>query len=256
MSQARGAWASSSQALSLQADLERFEGALLHDLRKLDGAALCFRSAAEIYDALGDSESRASALISEGMALREAGNSQKAVVAFYQALTAIDENADDKLRISALQCLCRGLCDIGKYEHAHLLSRQCSRLFFSSREPGIAIRIDFLNAQIDEGLGHRLAAEHGYQRCREWFTAAGMLCERALATLHLAALLADEGRTSEVFELCNEVSEIFDTVGVARESIAATLLREATMAPKAELLKAALHYMERDIHRINRKPAG
>ncbi|HKH44528.1 MAG TPA: hypothetical protein VKM72_07685 [Thermoanaerobaculia bacterium] len=121
---------------------------------------------------------------------------------------------------------------------------------------GIALRIDLLNAQIDDGLGHRPAAEHGYQQCREGFAAAGMVCEKALATLHLAALLAGQGRTGEVRELCTEVSETFDVLGVPRESTAAALLRDAMERPRVELLKAALHYLEREVRRPTRKPAS
>ena len=205
------------------------------------------------YHSLGDSGNYASSLISEGIALREAGNPQKAIVAFVRALSAIDERADDKLRLSGLQCLCWGLCDAGKYEHAHALSRQCSRLFFSSKEPGIAIRVVLLNARIDDGLGLWLAAEQGYERCREYFAAAGMLCEQAIATLHLAALLAAEGRTSEARDLCAEVHEVFGTLGIARESTAALLLRDAMDYPKAELLKTVAHYLEREVRQPARR---
>jgi len=256
MEQAKTAWASGSEKPALRAEKERLEGALLHDLRQLDAAASSFRTAAEHYRSLGDTENCASALISEGMALIEAGDPQKGLVAFYNALAAlaaIGDRADDKLRISAFQCFCWGLCEAGKYEHAHALSRQCTRLFCSSREPGIAIRVELLNAQIDEGLGHRLAAEQGYQRCREWFAAAGMVCERALTTLHLAALLAGDGRSSEVRELCGEVIEVFDVLGVTRESTAASLLREAMESPKVGLLKAALHYLEREVRQPARR---
>jgi hypothetical protein len=47
------------------------------------------------------------------------------------------------------------------------------------------------------------------------------------------------------------VSEVFDVLGVARESTAASLLREAMETPKVELVKAALHYLEREV----RQPA-
>ena len=256
LEQAKEAWASGSQKPVLGAELRWFEGGLLHDLRHLASAASSFRAAADLFQSLGDSANYASALISEGIALREAGNPQKAIVAFVRALSAIGERADDKLRLSGLQSLCWGLCDAGKYEHAHALSRQCSRLFFSSKEPGIAIRIVLLNARIDDGLGHRLAAEQGYERCREWFAAAGLLYEQAIATLHLAALLAGEGRTSEACELCGEVSEVFAALGIARESTAATLLREATAFPKVELLKSVAHYLEREVRQPTRRTAS
>jgi len=256
MEQAKTAWASGSQKPALRAEKERLEGALLHDLRQLDAAASSFRTAAELYRSLGDTENCASALIKEGMSLIEAGDPQKGLVAFYNALAAlavIEDRADNKLRMSAFQCFCWGLCEAGKYEHAHALSRQCSRLFFSTKEPGIALRVELLNAQIDDGLGHRVAAEQGYERCREGFAAAGMLYERALATLHLAGLLAGEGRTSEVRELCREVSEVFDALGIARESTAASLLRDAMESPKVGLLKAALHYLEREVRQPARR---
>jgi tetratricopeptide (TPR) repeat protein len=233
--------------------MERLEGALLHDLRKLDSAASRFRTAAELYRSLGDSANCASALISAGMALREAGKPREAIVATYQALSAIDDRDDDKLRISALQNLALSLCEAGEYEQAHAISRQCNRLFCSSKEPGIAVRVDLLNAQIDDGLGHRLAAEEGYQRCREGFATAGMLYEQALATLHLAVLLAGEGQTSEAWQLCSEVSGVFDTLGIARESTAASLLREALESPKAELMRAVLRCLGREARRPARR---
>ncbi len=167
MEQAKTAWASGSQKPALRAEMLWLEGGLVHDLRQLEPATSCFRQAAELYQSLGDSANCASSLIKEGMALQEAGKPQEAIVAFYHALSAIDDRADDTLRISALQSLGWGLCAAGEYELAHALSRQCNRLFCSRKEPGIAIRVDLLNARIDDGLGHRLAAEQGYQRCRE-----------------------------------------------------------------------------------------
>ncbi len=256
MERGKTAWASGSRKPRLRAEMLWLEGCLLHDLRQLDAAASCFRMAAELHRSLGDSANCASALISEGMALREAGKPQEAIVATYRALSAIDDRAGAKLRISALQNLALSLCEDGKYEHAHALSRQCNRLFCSSKEPGIAIRVDLLNARIDDGLGHRLSAEQGYQRCREGFAAAGMLYEQALATLHLAVLLAGERRTSEACRLCGEVSEVFDTLGIARESTAASLLREAMEFPKAELLKAVLHCLDREARQPTRRTAG
>jgi tetratricopeptide (TPR) repeat protein len=253
MEQAKVAWASGSQKPALRAEMERLEGALLHDIRQLDPAASCFRTAAELYRSLGDSANCASALISAGMAANQAGNPQQAVVATYRALAAIDDRADDKLRITALQSLAWFLCEAGEYELAHAISRQCNRLFCSSKEPGIAIRVDLLNARIDDGLGHRLAAEQGFQRCREGFAAAGMLCEQALTTLHLAVLLAGEGRASEACQLCGEVSEVFDMLGIARESTAASLLREAMEFPKVELLKTVLHCLDREVRQPARR---
>jgi tetratricopeptide (TPR) repeat protein len=256
MEHAKAAWASGSQKPSLKAEMIWGEGVLLHDLRQLDAAASHFRAAAELYRSLGDSANCASVLISAGMAANQAGNPQGAVVAAYRALDVIDDRADDKLRITALQSLAWFLCEAGEYEHAHAISRQCSRLFYSSKEPGIAVRVDLLNAQIDDGLGHRLAAEEGYQRCREGFAAAGMLYEQALTTLHLAVLLAGGGRTSEACQLCGEVSEVFDTLGIARESTAASLLREAMEFPKVELLKAVLHCLDREARQPTRRTAG
>lgn len=249
--EAKAAWASSSQKPALKAEMDWLEGGLLHDLRQLEPAMLCFRRAAELYQSLGDSANHAFALIKQGMAANQAGNPKEAVVSIYHALSTIDDRVDDKLRITALQSLAWFLCEAGEYELAHAISRQCNRLFCSSKEPGIAIRVDLLNAKIDDGLGHRLAAEQGYQRCREGFAAAGMLYEQALTTLHLAVLLAGGGRTSEACELCGEVSEVFDTLGIARESTAASLLREAMESPKVELMKAVLCCLDRE----TRQPA-
>ena len=257
MEQAKAAWASGSQKPSLRAEMLWVEGGLLHDLRQLDSAASRFRTAAELYRSLGDSANCASALISAGMALpTRRGTRRKRSSPPTARSPRSTTRADDKLRITALQSLAWFLCEAGKYEHAHALSRQCNRLFCSSKEPGIAIRVDLLNAQIDDGLGHRLAAEEGYQRCRERFAAAGMLYEQALATLHLAVLLAGERRANEACRLCGEVSEVFDTLGIARESIAASLLREAMESPKAELLKAVLHCLDREARQPVRRTAG
>jgi tetratricopeptide (TPR) repeat protein len=256
MEQAKAAWTSGSQKPALKAEMLWIEGGLLHDLRQLDAAASSFRTAADLYSSLGDAENRASVLISEGVALREAGNPEDAVVPFHQALLALGSRGNAKLRISGLQSLCRCLCDLGEYEYALFLTRSFDWLFYSSREPGIAIRVAFLNAQIDDGLGHRLAAEHGYERCREWFAAAGLLYEQALASLHLAEFLAREGRGSDVRELCEEVREVFDALGIARESTAASLLRDAMERPKAELVKAVLQHLEREVRQPVRRGAA
>ena len=256
MEQAKAACASSSQKPALRAEMERVEGALLHDLRQLDAAASCFAQGRRALPFPRRFRQLCLRPDQRGDGPYRGGKSAEGDRRLLPRARAIDESADDKLRITALQNLALSLCEAGKYEHAHAISRQCNRLFCSSEEPGIAIRVDLLNARIDAGLGHRLSAEEGYQRCRERFAAAGMLCEQALATLHLAVLLAGEGRTSEVCQLCGEVSEVFDTLGIARESTAASLLREAMEFPKAELLKAVLHCLDREARQPARRGTG
>ena len=49
------------------------------------------------------------------------------------------------------------------------------------------------------------------------------------------------------------MAEIFDALGIARESTAAALLRDAMESPKGELLKAALHYLERELQQPARR---
>ena len=86
------------------------------------------------------------------------------------------------------------------------------------------VRVAWVEAAILRGLGRVAEAEAGYQKARRGFVRLRRDFSAALATLELALLLLEQGRTAEVAALALEVHPIFEREGVHREAQAAMLL--------------------------------
>jgi len=75
----------------------------------------------------------------------------------------------------------------------------------------------------------------------------GLPYDAALASLDLAVLYLEEGRTREVKDLAREMAEIFKAQGIAREALAAlTLFVEAAQKETAtvELVRRVIQRVE------------
>ena len=107
--------------------------------------------------------------------------------------------------------------------------------------------MEWLAARVTAGLGQREEAILRLSRVRQEFTVRGISYNAALASLDLAVLYLEEGRTREVKDLAREMAEIFKAQGIAREALAAlTLFVEAAQKEKAtvELVRRVIQKVE------------
>jgi hypothetical protein len=86
------------------------------------------------------------------------------------------------------------------------------------------IRVLWLTARVAAGLERWEEAEAGFQQVRREFDARDLPYEAALASLDLAVLWLEAGRTGEVRELAVEMEKVFKEKKIAREALAAVIL--------------------------------
>jgi len=114
------------------------------------------------------------------------------------------------------------------------------------------IRVDWLEARLALGQGREEEALAGLEQVQRDFTTHELPYEAALASLDLAVVWLERGRTAEVRELALGMAWIFQAKGIAREALAAlTLFCEAARQDAASVELARKVSIE--IERIQRQ---
>lgn len=148
------------------------------------------------------------------------------------------------------------LCQMERPGEAAALLTEVQDLARQQDEGGLSwIRVLWLGARIDAGQGRLDQAARTLELVRREFTDRRLAYDAALAALDLAALLLEEGRTSEVRELALGMTWIFRAKGIRREALAALSLfleaarQEAASAAMARQVRA-------ELRRIGNGPAS
>ncbi len=94
-----------------------------------------------------------------------------------------------------------------------------------------------MEASIIQGLGRPAEAEALYREVRSAFLSLEKGYDAALVSLDLAALLAEQGRTSELKPLAAEIVAAFGIRGVDREALASLLLFQQACAEESVTLE-------------------
>lgn len=124
----------------------------------------------------------------------------------------------------------------GDYQRAkHELFRR-RPLYIQDGDPIYLLKLYWLEAQIDAGLGKLERAEAGLAKVRAEFAGAGLNYKAALVGLELAAVWVRQGKPELVPPLADEIIAVFRSLGIARETIATVLvLRQAYAQGKLTL---------------------
>jgi len=119
------------------------------------------------------------------------------------------------------------------------------------------VRVDWLEARLSLDLGRRDEALAALEQVQRDFTAHELPYEAALASLDLAVVWLERGRTAEVRELALGMTWIFQAKGIAREALASlTLFCEAARqeAATVELARKVSTEIEK-VQRQGPRPA-
>ena len=219
---------------SLRRDQRRFEEAL--DL---------------LEQAQGVSRRPAHTLINKGFTLEVIGEYERAIETLLEAEALPDVQADPRLR-NILRCnLALNFSHAGRFSEAAELARQAREVAAEMGDAIVLLRMTWIDGHIAAGMDRTGEALSLLGQARRGFSARGMAYDVALALLEEAALLLDEGRTSEVKALTRHLPAIFAAEEVHREALAALrLFHEAAQreAATAELARRVLRYLLRARH--------
>jgi len=224
--------------LDLEASLRRSQRRLGEALARLEEA-----------EAVGRCRERI--LVKKGFTLEVMGDYEGAVAALLEAEPLAERAGDPRLLYMARFNLAVVLTHLGRYGEAAELARHVRDLATARGDGNEVPRVTWLEGRIAAGLGRTHEALRLLAEARQEFERRKMFYDVALALLEEAVLLLEEGRTSEVQALAEELTKVFAANGVHREALAALrLFHEAAEREEAtaELARRVLRFLFRARH--------
>lgn len=237
----------------LLARLMDLTASLYIDQRRFDDAFDLLDRVYVIHESLGDRHAAGRALISKGISASYALETEEAVRLVGQGLRLIDAGRDPKLALAAVHNVISFLVDRGEIERAGALLDASRMLYAFYGAPLDALKMTWLEGLIAAGQGNAGEAEHLLREAQRSFLEMDLPYTAALASLDLAALWLEQGRTAETRELVEDLLATFRALDIRREAIAALLmLREAFHKDRATL--ALLRTVASELQRLEREP--
>lgn len=227
-------WHQGSHDQRLRAQLFDYQASFYADRRHFTEASLALDTVHSIYVGLGETQQAGRALISKGIYCGYAGDHEQAIRLLKEGLAQIDQKKDPGLAASAVQSQAAFLVMLGRFGEAQTLLRSHC---FPADVLGARInqlKLRWLEAQIQAGLGHEQEVEEELLEVTRGFEEEGLYYKGALAGLDLVHLWYRQGRTEEVREVVAELLKIFLTYRVDREALLALNLLESALEQGVE----------------------
>ncbi len=235
----------------LKARTMSLKGELRREQRRFDEASDLLQKALAIYREAGEDHWVGRTLIYSAAVLEEAGEPQAAIEQLNEAMGLIDEQREPRLVWCVKHTIAACLATAGKNQEARKMLPEIKRLVAQHEGSVDHMRTLWLEGKIARGLNKLDEAEKVFGRMRDEFVERGIAYDAALASLDLAAVYAQQGRTGEMKELAEEMLPIFRSRDVHREATAALLVFQR--AAKAESVTLQLLT---DISRYLREARG
>jgi tetratricopeptide (TPR) repeat protein len=227
------------------------EASLRRSQRCFDDAFRLLRKALAIFLQHGQLHRAGRALVNLSTVHHYAGDPEGGIPLLYQAISLIDSEEEPRLLICARHNLIDYIAASGRYLEAQKLYRETRPLYRSFPDAWTQNRRKWVKGKISRGLGQFEQAESLFQAAREGFIGEGIPYDTALVSLELAMLYAEQGRTTDLKRLAEEMVPIFSSLHIHREALAAlAYLKQAAEAERAtlDLVTGVAAYLRRAQH--------
>jgi len=235
----------------LEARLCEIQAALHADRRFFAESCEALDTVHAIHERRGDRHLAGRALISKAAYVGYSGKIEEAEKLVRRGMALIDPDREPSLYQVAVHNLLYLMVEQGRFREArNLLFRHRSRCLAVSGKIAL-LKNRAIEGRIAAGLGNLVQAEMIFREVRQGLQEAGLGYKAALASLELAVVLDQAGRDEEVRGVILEAADIFLSLGVHREALAAMLvLRKASEQGVATpaLLRSTLHFLIRAEH--------
>jgi tetratricopeptide (TPR) repeat protein len=209
-------WLEKAQLLEYKACLRRAQ-------QRFPEAARLFRRAVSISLYTGEARSAARAIVGLALVEQYRGEPERAIQLLEGATGLVDPWEDAHLHCCIEFNRINALVDAGRtFEAQALLARSLET--FQVSDEGFQLRVQWLEGRIALDLGRHAEAAALLDQVRQGFARRENSYEAAQASLELAALYARLGRVGEAQRLAREAQPIFQSLGIVRESIAASIV--------------------------------
>jgi transcriptional regulator with XRE-family HTH domain len=173
-------------------------------------------------------------LVKRAVTLEHMGDSEGAIEVLREAAPLADISREPRDQLNVYFNLSANLCWLDRHDEAAALLPRVQNLAAAGGKNLIRIRVAWLGARIDAGLGRAAEARAAFDQVRKDFESREMAYDYALASLERAELDLREERHAEVKSLAEEMAWIFKKKGIHREALAAlTLFRTAAAREQA-----------------------
>jgi transcriptional regulator with XRE-family HTH domain len=220
--------------LDLEASLRKDERRLGEALALLD-RALATRP---------DQAAAGRLLMNKASTLEKLGRNEEALAVLADAAPLVEGAGRERLRFGVRFGVVVNLCELGRHAEAEPLLAEVREMAVGLGLKLYLRRLRWLEGRVAGGLGRTEEAIATLTGVKDEFADQGIAYDAALATLELAVLLLDHGRTAEVKRLAEQSKKIFDAQGVAREALATLNLFRQAVAREAMTAALARRLME------------
>lgn len=238
------------------------EAIILHHYASLRGeqqkyneAFNLFDKAIAVYKNLKEQHKYGKALIDKGLYLGYSGDYLAAIKHLEEGLEIVDRRKDLRHLLAAEHNLALFLAESGRYAETQRRLENIKEIYIQVyHEVGdemSVVRRRWLEGKIAQGLGKIGEAEKALQEVRDEFVTRGLAFDGALASLELAAVYVQQGRSGEVCRLAAEMVPIFQSRDIHREAMAALLFfRQAAEREEAtfDLIQEVLGFLKKAQH--------
>jgi tetratricopeptide (TPR) repeat protein len=201
--------------LSLEASLRRAQRRLPEALELLHRAgAVCGEAGMAV----------ARILLQKEHVLEVMGDTEGALAVLAQAAPLVEAAGDSDLLLRLRFNMADDLCQLGRHAEAAALLPRVRELAIEQANELDLLRVVWLEARIAARQDRTAAAGAGLEHVRRKFSDLGMSYDAALASLDLAVLWLEAGRTVEVRELAVEMEAVFRAKKIHREALVALVL--------------------------------
>jgi tetratricopeptide (TPR) repeat protein len=207
-----------------RAEMDRIEAALCYAQRRFPDAESMYSRAIMTYALEGEDLEVATTLLSLGVAYREMTEYDRAIEATNQALEILSEEDRPHLQLYARHNMVTFLVETRRTREARELFSQIQDLYAKYSDPLSSLRRTWLEGRLACAENDVQQAETLYEAVRQGFMSRGIGFDAALASLDLATLYAEQGRTAELKRIAEEIVPVFEAQDVHREAAAALML--------------------------------
>jgi tetratricopeptide (TPR) repeat protein len=221
MEQGSGDLLLNARVLDLLASLRSHQRRLPEALQLLD-------TVHGLYEEIGDTQLAGRALVSKASNVLYDGRPQEAVGVLRQGLALLDPHLDPQLWNVARFNLIDALVDSREVREARRLLLESGLWQAFAEEPLSLLKLRWIEARIQAGLGRLPTAEQAFQEVREGFKLRDSHYEAALVGLDLADSWLRQGKAGQVHELAEEMYETFERLGIHSEATLALSFLEVS----------------------------
>ncbi len=206
----------------------------------------------EAFAFAGRPDQRTRLLITKASILKRKEDYVEALQALREAAVQAELDGDERSRWAIIFNQATYLCDFGSFGEAEESLPPLRKIAFRNGKALDILRLQWLEARVESGLGKRPEAAAKLAEVWEAFARRKLWFEAALAALELASIELDRGRTRAVRILAESAAPVFAAQQFPEELLASLTLFWAAARREVASAEAARRLLQ-DLRRAGRE---